>query len=92
MELKRNANSWAIDELQGGSRQYPRGPGTISGLPPAQSALAVVASGGVKRQKQGGQELNNIGVANVVILKRSAVKEADNKVEHHHKYPIAALT
>ena len=73
---QRNANRWAIDELQGGPRQYPLGPGTVSGLSPAQSALAVVASGGVERQKQGAQRMNNIGVANVVVLKRPAVKES----------------
>ena len=27
----------------------------------------------------------------MVILKRPAVKEADNDFEHHHKYPIGAL-
>ncbi len=40
-----------------------------TGLPPPQSALAVVASGGVERQQQGGRRINNIGLANVVILK-----------------------
>lgn len=73
---QRKANRKAIDELQGGPRQYPRGPGMIPSLPPPQSALAVVASGEVERQKQGGQRMNNIGMANVVILKRPAVKEA----------------
>ncbi|MCJ1343817.1 hypothetical protein MMC31_002014 [Peltigera leucophlebia] len=89
---QRNANRWAIDELHGGPHQYPRGPGMVPGLPPPQSALAVVASGGVERQRQGGQRINNIGMANVVILKRPAVKETGNDFEHHHKYPIAALT
>ena len=64
----------------------------VPGLPPPQSALAVVASGGVERQKQGDQRINNIGMANVVILKRPTVKETGNDFEHHHKYPIAALT
>ena len=53
--------------------------------PPPQSALAIVASGGVERQKQGGQRINNIGMSNMVILKRPAVKEASNDFEHHHK-------
>lgn len=47
----------------------------VSGLPLAQSALAVVAGSGVEKQKQGGQRMNNIRMANIVILKRLAVKE-----------------
>lgn len=31
-------------------------------------------------------------MANIVILKRPAVKDAGNDFEHHHKYPIAAFT
>ena len=61
-------------------------------FPLAQVALVAVASSGVERQKQGGHRMNNIGVANVVILKRPAVKEADNNLEHHHKYSITAFT
>ena len=72
-------------------RQYPRGPGPMSGLPPAQAALALVASGGVERQDQGGRRMNNIGGANVVILKRPTVEEADNNLENH-TYPITAAT
>lgn len=48
---QREANRRAIDELQGGPRQYPQEPGTIPGLPPAQFAMTVVASDGVERQK-----------------------------------------
>lgn len=48
----------------------------VSGLPPAQSALAVVASAGMGRQEHGSQRINNIGMANVVILKRPVVKES----------------
>ena len=86
------ANRRAIDELQGGPRQYTRGPGVVPSLPPPQSALAVLASAGVGRQEQGSQRMNNIGMANVVILKRPTVKETGNDFQHHHKYSIAALT
>ncbi len=38
-------------------------------LLPAQSILVVIANGGIERQEQDGRRINNIGVANIVILK-----------------------
>lgn len=73
---QRNFNRWAVEEFQEDPRQYPQIPGMVSGLPPAQSGLAVVASAGVGRQEHGSQRINNIGMANVVILKRPVVKES----------------
>lgn len=64
----------------------------IPGLPPPQSTLAIVTSGGIKKQKQSSQRINNIGMGNVVILKWLVVKEAGNDFKHYHKYSIAALT
>lgn len=61
----------------------------VPGLPPPQSALAVVASGGVERQKQVGQRRNNIGVANVVILKRPTKEKAEGDYENYG-YSITA--
>ena len=72
---QRNANKKAIDEVQEDHRQYPRGTGMVSGLPPAQSALAIVASAGVGRPEQDSQRMNNIGMANMVILKRPREEE-----------------
>lgn len=46
-----------------------------SNLFPVQFLLAIVASAGVRRQKQGSQRINNIGIANMVILKRPVVKK-----------------
>ena len=89
---QREANRRAIDELQGGPRQYPRGPGPGSSFLPAQVASVAVASNGGERQEQGGRKMNNIGGANVVILKRPVVKEVDNNPEYHHAYPITNFT
>ena len=89
---QREANKRAIDELQRGSRQYPRGPGPALGPPLIPAAPAAVASGGREREEQGGRRMNNIGSANVVILKRPVVEEADNSLEYYHTYPITALT
>ena len=36
--------------------------------------------------------MNNIGGANVVILKRPTVEEADDNLEYHPTYPINAAT
>ena len=83
-EAQREANRRVIDELQGGPRQYTRGPGVVPGLPPPQSALAVLASAGVGRR----QRMNNIGMANVVILKRPREGEVKNEEVDH----IAATT
>lgn len=52
----------------------------IPSLPPLQSALAMIDSGGVEKQNQGSQRMNNIGVANIVILKRPAVTESHELV------------
>ena len=71
-EAQRDANRRAIDKLQGGPRQYPRGPGS-AGPPLAPAVQAAVASGGGDREEQGGRKINNIGGANVVILKRPTV-------------------
>ena len=82
---QRNTNKWAIDEFQEDPRQYPRGPGMVSGLPLAQSALAVVASAGVGRPEQGSQRMINIGMANRVILKRPR-----EEVKSDYTNPVAA--
>lgn len=87
-EAQKNADRWAIDELQGDPRQYPQGPDIVSGLPPAQSALALVASGGVKRQEQGSKKINNIRMATVVIMKLPREEE----VKSDYADPIAAAT
>ena len=88
---QRDANRRAIDELQGGSRQYPRRPG-LAGPPLAPAVPAAVASGGGDREEQGGRRMNNIGGANVVILKRPTVEEADDNLEYPPTYPINAAT
>lgn len=68
------ANRGAIDEFQRGHRQYFRGPGPALESPSVPAVpVAAVASGGVEGQEQGGRRMNNIGGANVVILKRPAV-------------------
>lgn len=48
---QRKANKRAIDELQGGFRQYSRGPGPTLSFSPAQVAPAAVASNGEERQE-----------------------------------------
>lgn len=90
-EAQRKANRRAIDELQGGSCQYPRGPGPAPGFPPAQVAPAVIASNGGERQEQGGRRVNNIGGANLVILKQPTVEEADDNPKDH-TYLVTAAT
>ena len=70
----------------------------VSGLPPPQSALAVVASAGVGRPEQGSQRMNNIGMANMVILKRpreevrsdyadAVVATKSQKLAHQPRFP-----
>ena len=88
---QREANRKAIDELQGGLCEYPRGPGPVSSHPSAQVAPAAVASGIGEREEPGGRRMNNIGGANVVILKRPTVEEADHDLKNHI-YPITAAT
>lgn len=41
----------------------------LIGLPPPQFALAIVASVEVKKKKQGKLRMNNIKVANMVVVK-----------------------
>ena len=88
---QRDAYRRAIDKLQGGSRQYPRGSGPAVGPPLAPAVPAAVASGGGERQEQGGRRMNNIGGANVVILKRPTIEEAEDNVEHYI-YPVTTGT
>ena len=88
---QREANRRAIDELQGAPRQYPRGPGPVSSFLPAQVAPAAVANSRGERKEQGGRRMNNIGGANVVILKRPTAEKADHDSENH-VYPITAAT
>ncbi len=83
---QRDANRRAIDELQVGSRQYPRGSGQAVGPP-----LAAVVSGGGEKQEQGGRRMNNIGSANVVILKRPTMEEVEDNTEDYI-YPVIAAT
>ena len=52
----------------------------------------VVASGGRDREEQGGRRINNFGGANVVILQRLIVEEADANLEYHPTYPINTAT
>lgn len=70
-----DANRRAIDKLQRGSRQYPGRPGPVGPLL-APAVPASVASGGGDKEEQGGRKMNNIGGANVVILKRPIAKES----------------
>ena len=84
---ERESNKRVIDELQGISRQYPRRPD-----PKAQVSLAAVASDRKGREEKGGRRMNNIGSANVVILKRPVVEETDNYPEDHLTYPITITT
>lgn len=63
------ANRRAINELQGGSRQYYWEPAMLISLSPPQFALAIVASGGVRKKKKGKLRMNNIRVANMVVVK-----------------------
>lgn len=84
---ERESNKRAIDELQGTSRQYPRRPD-----PKAQVSLAAVASDRKGREEKGGRRMNNIGSANVVILKRPVVEETDNYPEDQLTYPITITT
>lgn len=50
-----------------------------------------MASGGVEGQEQSGRRMNNIGRANVVILKRPMIEEADDDSEIY-TYPVTAAT
>ena len=88
---QRDANRRAIDELQGGPCQYPRGLGP-AGLPLAPAVPSAVASSGEDREEQGGQRMNNIRVANIVILKQPTVEEADDNLEYLPTYPINTAT
>lgn len=87
---QREANKRAINELQRGYQQYPRGPSPALG-PSIVPAVPVVAaaSGKKKREEQGGWRMNNIGSANVVILKRPTMEEADNNFEDY-TYSVTA--
>lgn len=58
------------------------------GLPPAQSTLAIVANAGVRRPEQGSQKMNNIEMANMVILKRPREEE----IKSDYADSIAAVT
>ncbi len=49
---QRHTNRRAIDELQGGSRQYPRGSGKVVGPPLAPAVPAAVASEGEKDKRK----------------------------------------
>ena len=88
---QRDANKRAIDELQRGSRQYPCRSGPALGPLFAPAVPAVVASGGGEKQKQGGWRMNNIGGANVVILKRPTIEEVKDNAEDYI-YPVNAAT
>ena len=79
-----------IDKLQGGSRQYLYGPGPV-GLPLAPAIPAAMASDGRDREEQGGRKINNIGGANIVILKQPNVEKADDNLEYPLMYPINAI-
>lgn len=86
---QREVNRRAIDELQRGYLQYPRGPGPALGSPSVPVfPAAAVASGGVEGQEQGGRA---IARANVVILKRPMIEEADDDSEIY-TYPVTAAT
>lgn len=74
---QRKANRRAIDEVQGGFRQYHRGLDPASGPPLVPAASAAVAISGMERQAQDGRRMNNIGSANVVISKRPTKEEAE---------------
>lgn len=89
---QRKANRRAIDELQGGPRQYPRGQGLGPDFLLA-TGSAVVANNEreMQEQEQSGRSMNNIRGANVVILKRPTVKEAESDCESHI-YPVTATT
>ena len=84
---QRDANRRAIDELQGCSRQYLHGSGPEVGPPLTLAISAAVASGGRERQEQGGQKMNNITGANVVIIKRPTIEETENNAEDYI-YPV----
>ncbi len=57
----------------------------------ALAVLAAVASGGEKRQEQCSRRMNNIGSANVVILKRPTIEEAEDNAENYI-YPVTSAT
>ncbi len=88
---QRAANRRAIDELQGGSRQYSHVSRLAVGhlLPPA--VPEVVVNSGRERQEQGGRRINNIGGANVVILKRPTIEETKNNAKDYI-YPVTSVT
>ena len=89
--VQRDVNKRAIDELQGGPRQYPRGPGS-AGLLLAPAVPAAVSCGGKDREEQGGRRMNNIEGANVVILEQPNVEEVDDNLKYPPTYPINAAT
>lgn len=74
---QREANRRAIDKLQGGFRQYLEGQGPALGPPFVPAAPVAAVRGGVERQEQGDQRMNNIRGANVVTLKRPITEEAE---------------
>ncbi len=57
----------------------------------APAVPAAIISGRGERQEQGGQRMNNIGSANVVILKRPTIEETEENVKDYI-YPVSAAT
>ncbi len=86
-----DANKKVIDELQGGSLQYPNRSRPAVRPPLAQAVSAAVACGGREKQEQSGRRINNIGGANVVILKRLTIEEAEDNAEDYI-YPVTSST
>lgn len=61
----------------------------VPGLLPPQTVLAIVTSDGVERE-QGSQKMNNIRMANVIILKRPTKEKAEDDYKNC-KYSITAI-
>ncbi len=89
---QRTAKRKAIHELQRGSCHYPQGPSQALAPLFVSAAPVVIASGRGERKKPDGQKMNNIWGANVVILKRPTVEEADDHFEYYPLYPIISAT
>ena len=52
----------------------------------------MVASDRRERQEQAGQKMNNMGGANVVILKQPTIEEVKDELDNQPTCPITAVT
>lgn len=83
-------NKRAIKELQDTSQSYPQWPGLELSLAPV--ACMTVASNTRERKESSGHQINNIRVANIVILKWLISNKTKDIFDDLAIYSITATT